>query len=347
MTALPYITHHLPGVGGQIKAAAEDFIVEEIPLYEPCGHGDHVYIRLERDGWTTQALSRKIAELFDLAEVDLGVAGQKDKIARAVQTFSLKLPTTGQDQVRERIEAELPVKILGISRHTNKLRTGHLAGNRFTILLSGVTTAAMPGAQKIAMALSEKGLPNFFGQQRFGANDRNVVEGRQVLLGRGSQSHWQKRFLLSALQSEMFNTYLVERISRGWFDRVLVGDIAKKTDTGGIFPVENEEAEQVRLIAGQITHTGPIYGTKMRWATEAPGQLEREILERYEFTPEMLRKAKLDGSRRPGRLNISDLSISTYERGLVFQFTLPKGSYATVVMREFTKEEPTGGSVVS
>ncbi|MBF0531208.1 MAG: tRNA pseudouridine(13) synthase TruD, partial [Deltaproteobacteria bacterium] len=176
-----------------------------------------------------------------------------------------------------------------------------------------------------------------------GEDGRNLAQGREILQGRKTQSHWKKRFLLSALQSEMFNAYLVERIQRGWFARILTGDIAKKTDTGGIFLVEDEAVEQTRMSSGHITHTGPIYGTKMRWAEESPGQLEHEIFERFEVTPELLRKARLEGSRRPGRLIIDNISIAPHDRGLMIQFSLPKGSYATVLMREFMKTGESAG----
>ena len=139
----------------------------------------------------------------------------------------------------------------------------------------------------------------------------------------------------------MFNTWLTGRIRRGWFERLLTGDIAKKTDTGGLFEVEDAEVEFPRFQRGEITYTGPIYGARMRWASGEPGELERKVLEAAGVTTEMLRRARLDGSRRPARLFLSDLRIDPHPNGLLFTFTLPKGAYATTALREFMKAEVT------
>jgi tRNA pseudouridine13 synthase len=168
----------------------------------------------------------------------------------------------------------------------------------------------------------------------------NAARGREALLGRGPRQNWLRRFLLSAYQSHLFNIWLAGRMERGWFESLLEGDVAKKTDTGGIFEVEDVEADRPRFEARQITYTGPIYGAKMRWAGGEPGQWEREVLAGAEVTEDLLKRARLDGSRRPGRLFLSYLDIQPDEQGLVFKFSLPKGSYATTVIREFTKSEP-------
>jgi tRNA pseudouridine13 synthase len=117
----------------------------------------------------------------------------------------------------------------------------------------------------------------------------------------------------------------------------LTGDIAKKTDTGGLFEVMEAEVEFPRFQRREITYTGPIYGARMRWASGEPGELERMVLEAAEVTTEMLRRARLDGSRRPACLFLDDLGFESHSEGLLFTFTLPKGAYATTVLREFMK----------
>ncbi len=336
---LPFITSDLPGIGGEIKVEPEHFVVEEIPLYEPAGHGEHVYVRLTRSGWTTRALQLKLVQLFGLREVDVGCAGLKDKHARVTQTFSLLLPNTDETTVVRRIQENLPVEVLWARRHRNKLRVGHLLGNRFQIIVLHPQPEALERAQAVAQALRARGLPNFYGVQRFGMKGDNVEQGREVLLGRGPRERWLRRFLLRAYQSALFNAWLTERIRRGWFQRLLPGDIAKKTDTGGLFEVADAGVESPRFQRGEITYTGPIYGSRMLWASGEPGELERWILEREEVTMEMLRRARLKGSRRPARLLLSDLSIEPQPEGLLFTFTLPKGAYATNVLREFTKKD--------
>jgi tRNA pseudouridine13 synthase len=214
-----------------------------------------------------------------------------------------------------------------------------LLGNHFRIVLLHPEPEAMARAEVIAQALQAHGLPNFYGVQRFGIDGDNAQRGREVLLGRGPRERWLKRFLLSAYQAALFNVWLIERIRRGWFERLLTGDIAKKTDTGGLFEVMEAAVELPRFQKGEITYTGPIYGTRMRWASGEPGALERMVLETAEVTTEMLRRARLDGSRRPARLFLSDLSIELRSNGLLFTFTLPKGAYATTLLREFMKTE--------
>jgi len=336
---LPFITADLPGIGGEIKAEPAHFVVEEIPLYEPVGQGEHVYVRLTRQGWTTRALQQQLIRLFDLREVDVGCAGLKDKHARVTQTFSLLLRDVDETTVAYRIQEALPVEVVWARRHRNKLRRGHLLGNRFRIVVLHPEPEAMARAEATAQALQKHGLPNFYGAQRFGIEGDNAQRGREVLFGRGPRERWLKRFLLSAYQAALFNDWLTERIQRGWFERLLTGDIAKKTDTGGLFEVMDAAIELPRFRQKEITYTGPIYGARMLWASGEPGDLERRVLEATEVTTEMLRQARLDGSRRPARLFLSDLSIEPHPDGLLFTFTLPKGAYATTVLRESMKTE--------
>ncbi len=336
---LPFITADLPGIGGEIKAEPAHFVVEEVPLYEPAGEGEHVYVRLTREGWTTRALQERLISLFDLREADVGCAGLKDKHARVTQTFSLLLHDVDEATVARRIQEDLPVEVVWARRHRNKLRRGHLLGNRFRIVVLHPDSEAMLQAEAVAQALRVHGLPNFYGAQRFGIDGDNVRRGREVLLGRGARKRWLKRFLLSAYQAALFNAWLTERIQRGWFERLLTGDIAKKTDTGGLFEVMDAAVESPRFQRREITYTGPIYGARMRWPSGEPGELERMVLETAEVTTEMLRQARLDGSRRPARLFLDDLSMEPHPDGLLFTFTLPKGAYATTVLRELMKTE--------
>jgi tRNA pseudouridine13 synthase len=340
----PHITADLEGIGGEIKADPAHFVVEEIPLYEPAGGGEHVYVRITREGWNTRDLQKALATLFGLRPAAVGAAGLKDKHARVTQTFSITLPdvSISTDGVARKIEEALPVKVIWAMRHRNKLRKGHLLGNRFRIVVRHPDPeGALPQARVIAEALREQGLPNYYGGQRFGHGGGNIERGREILMGtRRERDRWLKRFLLSACQAHLFNEWLAERIQRGWFTEILEGDIAKVIETGGIFEVEDVDAERARFERREITYTGPIYGEKMRWAQGVPGELERSILEHEGISEEVLHSAKLPGSRRPARLFLKDLDIEVCPEGLRFSFELPKGAYATTVLREFLKGEP-------
>jgi len=338
----PFITPDLPGIGGEIKVRPTHFVVEEIPLYDPAGDGEHVYVRLVREGWTTRALERRLAELFDLRDVDVGSAGLKDKHARATQTFSLLLRDLDEETVAQRIRDVLPVEVLWVRRHRNKLRVGHLLGNRFRVVVVDPAPQALARTLPVVQFLRAHGLPNYYGGQRFGVRGDNARKGREALFGRGPRKRWLRRFLLSAYQSALFNVWLAERVERGWFERLLTGDVAKKTDTGGLFDVVDAAVELPRFQRGEITYTGPIYGSRMRWAGGEPGQLERRVMEDAGVTSEMLHRARLDGSRRVARLLLDDLSVEPHAEGLLFTFTLPKGAYATTLLREFMKLDVSG-----
>lgn len=339
MEPLPYITPGNPGIGGVLKAEAECFVVDEIPLYEPEGEGEHVYLRLARDGWTTRDMQKALARLFRLKAVDVGYAGLKDKQARVTQTFSLALRDTDEEAAARRVRESLPFEVVGTGRHRNKLKSGHLLGNRFRILILDPHEDALGRAEAIRRSLEEQGLPNFYGEQRFGVRGQNVEKGREALTGKGPREKWLRKLLLSAYQSALFNAWLVERIRKGWFETLLQGDLAKKTDTGGLFEVEDAEVESERFRERKITYTGPIYGAKMRWATGRPGDLEQDVLASRGVSEENLKRARLNGSRRVARLFVGDLEIEEHPKGVFFSFSLPKGSYATTLMREFMKSD--------
>ncbi|GAB4432882.1 MAG: tRNA pseudouridine(13) synthase TruD [Anaerolineae bacterium] len=173
----PYLTADLPGIGGRIKAHPEDFVVEEIPLYQPCGEGQHVYATIEKRGLSTFAAIRNIARALNISTSDIGSAGLKDAHAITRQTLSINLVSP------EAVAAlELPnINILQVTRHKNKLKTGHLAGNRFEIRVRDVTPDVLPAAEAVLQRLSEKGVPNYFGEQRFGVRHNTDQIGEALL----------------------------------------------------------------------------------------------------------------------------------------------------------------------
>lgn len=348
---LPHITPEHPGIGGQLKAEPAHFVVEEVPLYEASGQGSHLFVSLTREGWTTRRVVEQLARLYGLKVQDIGYAGLKDRQARCTQTFSL--PGLSPDDAR-RIEAELPFQVNWARQHTNKLKLGHLLGNRFQITVTGLDLApneVRTRAEAIAAELAVRGLPNFFGAQRFGFEGGNVAKGRDAILGLGPRrDKWLHRLLVSAYQSHLFNRYLARRMALGQFECLMAGDVCKKTDTGGMFEVLDVAAEQPRYARGEITFTGPLFGKKMWPASGPAGELEALILAEAELTADDWRRAHVEGTRRVGRLRLPaiDLAVAGAERtelltpaagSLQVAFMLPKGAYATVVLREFTKSD--------
>lgn len=175
----PCLTADLPGVGGVIRRYNHDFIVEEIPLYEPCGEGTHVYFRIEKDGLTTHQAVAQIARVLHRAPREVGYAGLKD--AHAVARQWLSLEHVAPQQIAE---LRLPrMRVLEITRHGNKLKLGHLRANRFTLRIREVDPDATRKARAILDVLEQRGLPNYFGWQRFGARGDTWRIGRAAWLG--------------------------------------------------------------------------------------------------------------------------------------------------------------------
>jgi tRNA pseudouridine13 synthase len=176
---LPYFTTSEPGIGGQLKVEPEDFFVEEIPLYLPSGEGQHVYVEIEKRGLSTHAAINKIARELKISSSAIGYAGLKDAHAITRQTLSI---SNVAPQAVETL-AIPNIRILKVNLHRNKLKIGHLAGNRFVIRVRQVSLDALPIVHKVLSILQEKGAPNFFGEQRFGNRSNTHHLGEMLVRG--------------------------------------------------------------------------------------------------------------------------------------------------------------------
>jgi len=347
---LPLRTGDLPGVGGRIKASPADFQVEEIPAYPCSGEGEHVFLRIRREGWNTKDLARTLQKQFRLREADVGYAGLKDRQARVIQSFSLHLPGGAPAEVcAEQFRANHPeLEVLSAVRHGNKLRLGHLRGNRFVLLLSDVRPEALERARAKCAALETRRIPNYFGAQRFGARGDNAARGRELLQGRGRAEKWLRKLLLSAFQSELFNRWIALRIERDCFADLLAGDVALRADSGAPFLVEAErlDAERTRLVRGEILPGGPLFGQRMPAGRGEATKLEEQILAAAGVSAEDFGRAKLPGGRRAAWLvPIAEEATGPRERieaaetpegrpALRVRIALPPGGYATSFLRE-------------
>jgi tRNA pseudouridine13 synthase len=389
-------------VGGAIKRYDEDFLVEEIPLYPASGEGTHVFFTIEKRGLTTLAAVEIIARSLGRNRREIGYAGLKDAHGVTRQWLSVEHIDPARIESLElgRIE------VLSVTRHRNKIKLGHLAGNRFEIKVRDAVPSPIARAKSIMDVLAERGVPNYFGPQRFGARGDNARTGKAVLqddyaeaiatiLGRAgpmdkgeirkarelfdagdliaaaeawprnmamqarvcralvksggdAQTAWRavdhtlRKLFVSALQSELFNRVLAQRISS--IDRLETGDIAWKHRNGACFRVEDSATEQPRCRAFEISPSGPLFGRRMTEASEGPGLLEEEVLAESGVLRQQFRTrdgTKLDGARRPLRVPLQGPEIEAGEdhRGpyLELNFALPPGAYATSVTREICK----------
>ena len=340
---VPLLTPALPGTGGLVRLAEEDFRVEELPLYEPLGQGEHLYLTVEKRGRTTPEVARELAQALGVKERDLGTAGLKDKRAVTVQRMSALF--------RGEPPKELSGngwRVIALARHNNKLRPGHLRGNRFVITVRGVHEQALPRAEAICAALRETGAANLFGSQRFGRRGDNAALGRALLLRETQvRDRFLRRMAISALQSELFNRCLAARIRDNLFATAIAGDVLKKRATGGLFVCEDPAVDAPRVLAREVDPAGPLPGHEL-FAARADALLREEAVLAEAGVDPVIFKAggdEAEGARRPYRIPVDDLSVQAAPDALVLSFSLPKGSYALAVLREVTKageqaEEP-------
>lgn len=343
----PFLTADLAGTGGAIREIPEDYEVEEISAYPPSGNGDHVFAWIEKRDLTTYEAIRRMAGALGVRPEDVGYAGLKDRHALTRQVLSFPRPVTEAACLALSIEG---LKVLSAVRHEHKLRTGHLRGNLFRIRIRQLKVspgeAVLRAEQVFAELGRPPGVPNWYGEQRFGRHGDNALRGRALVRGDKlappPRDGRERRLLVSAYQSELFNRFLCARMGDGLYARVIPGDLLTKVATGGVFETSDPRTDQERLEAGEIAPTGPMFGHAMRSPTPATEAWQREaaLLAAEDLRPELFRRIKwAEGTRRPTGVSLAAPAICIEEDALVLSFGLPAGSYATSVAREVMKPE--------
>jgi tRNA pseudouridine13 synthase len=328
--------------GPRIRVSPEDFVVDEVPMYPPSGIGEHTFLRVEKRMRTTEEVARELARAAGVRPRDVGYAGRKDRVAVTRQWFSVP----GLDPTAALALELVGASVLEAAAHRHKLRTGQLRGNRFELRVRGVSASHVERAQSAAEQIRRIGMPNRFGAQRFGNAGDNAERGRDLLMGKGhSGDRRQARFLLSALQSEVFNRVLAERPLP--LDQLEIGDVALVTASGGPFLVEDLERENARAASFEISPSGPIFGTDALEATGEPGAREAAACAALGIPPRDELKAprgiRLRGSRRPLRISPGELEMEAEGDVLRLCFELPRGAFATVLMEELGLQRAADG----
>ncbi len=305
MTAPGHRLRDWPATGGPripviLKAAPEDFRVEEVLAFEPDGDGEHLMVQVEKRLMGTPELAGVLARLHGLPRVDVGYAGMKDRRAVARQWFSLR----GVADLHPGVHAVPGVRVLATTRHSRKLRKGELSGNRFAIVLR----RPGPGDVEAALrALAEGGAPNYFGAQRFGGDNLEQA-ARWLRQRRGSRLPAFRRGLyLSTLRSFLFNEVLAARVRSGTWRVSLSGDVPDP----------------------QGHPTGPLWGRGRSEARDAAARVEEEALAPHGSLLEGLEHAGLRQERRTLVLSAADLAWTREAAGLRVSFRLGPGQYAT------------------
>ncbi len=410
VAALPYVLKDFAGIGGVIKQRPEDFFVQEVPLYEPAGEGEHVYAEIQKVGISTFDLVDRIARALNVPPRDIGYAGMKD--AHAVTRQVISIPGATEEAVMG-LASRIPgTQVMWASRHKNKLRLGHLKGNRFAVKVRNVDPTDVVRMRPAVKELEQRGMPNYFGEQRFGRRGNNDALGAALVRGDNaallhlllgdpkedvdtnsqfkarqafdardnalSMKLWPRnsgmerrvlhrlmkthrpgaavrvvdeklrRLWVSALQSRIFNEVTAERVNEGLLSSVIEGDLAYKHENGACFAVESADAERGRADAFEISATGPLVGYRVSLPTGKALDVEQAVFARHGLKPEDFRSSgrlRVKGARRPVRVRPTDVTVEggVDENGnhVTVAFTLPAGSFATVLLRELMKNEGT------
>ncbi|SFV61717.1 tRNA pseudouridine 13 synthase [hydrothermal vent metagenome] len=332
------------------NSSARDFTVEEIPLYEFTGEGEHLILKVRKKNLTTWEMLDIISNHIGIKRRDIGYAGLKDKNALTIQYISLLL----KDSSKLDNFTHDKIKILETTRHNNKIRVGHLKGNRFHIRLKKVLGVQKDKIDSVLKWIKNNGIPNYFGDQRFGTDGNNWEDGKKLIDGKLKIRDRKIRdFLISSYQSHLFNNWLSKRVelsllldkfseeeteqvlglesgtlkgtkAQKQFFKLLEGDLMMHYPYGRVFFVEDLETEASRFIAKDISPTGLLAGEKVKRAVDKAFRIEKDFDE----------KTKQSGARRYAWIEVSNIEKKYIEEKAHYEisFILPKGSYATTVL---------------
>lgn len=336
---LPYLTRSYAPFEADFRTKPEDFEVEEIAAYRAIGTGDHAFAFIEKRGLTTKDAVRALCERVGADPGAAGWAGLKDRHAVTRQWISIF--GASPDAL---LQSDLDgLRVLEATRHPQKLRTGHLRANRFRIRLRQFERSRLEELRRLLAEIERHGLPNYYGEQRFGRDGNNAERAFRWVRGeaRAPRAGFQRKLQMSALQSQIFNRCVAERVQSSTLGKVYPGDLVKKHESGGLFVAPDVERTQLRADAWEISPTGPIFGAKMRWPEGDAREREEELLEESGLTLDRLAKWKrvAPGTRRFVRVPVANLELTVSDHTVVLDFTLPAGSYATILVREVLKRD--------
>jgi tRNA pseudouridine13 synthase len=326
-----------PSLAARLRSSPEDFRVEEVLGYDAEGQGEHALLWVEKRGANTDWVARELAKFAGVSPVAVGYAGLKDRHAVTRQTFSVQL--AGKPDPDWSTFPHADVKVLAATRHSRKLKRGALRGNRFVLVLREVQ-GDRDAADQVLQQIAARGVPNYFGEQRFGREGGNVAQARAMFAGRRVERD-KRSFLLSAARSQIFNNVLAARVERSAWDTPLDGEIWSLAGSRSWFgPEPFSDVLAERLARADIHPSGPLWGQGEPPTAADAGALEREVAAASSDLAEGVAAARMDQERRPLRLLPRDLKWRWLDdNALELAFELPAGAYATVVVRELAAIE--------
>ena len=325
--------HGEPLSRATLRAGPEDFSVEEELGFAPAGTGQHVLLKVRKRNANTHWVARELAQSCGCRPADVGYAGLKDRRAVAVQWFSVPQSRLTPEAWRAVRGADF--EVLEAHAHSRKLPRGALAANSFTIRVRNVEVDDTRLAQRVA-EIRRRGVPNYFGPQRFGRDGANLVRAQQLRSLRARE----RGLVLSAARSLVFNAVLAERVRDGSWEHLAEGDIANLDGRGSIFPVgalEQELLERCQRL--EIHPTGPLWGRGAPDSSRRVLELEARVAAEFPQPCALVAAAGMRQERRSLRLAVRDLSWIRDSAAIEVRFRLTRGSFATAVLRELIESD--------
>lgn len=333
------LAHGPVTVRGCLKVSPEDFRVDEVLGFDADGDGPHALLTVEKRGANTRWVASELARYAGLQPRDVGYAGLKDRNAVTVQHFSL--PFEGRAEPDWNGLAAGDFRVLSTARHRRKLKIGALKGNRFRITLRELA-GELDGLSSKLAAIGKRGVPNYFGAQRFGHGGANIQKAEAMLVG-GRRIHDRRLrgLLLSTARSLIFNALLSQRVSTGNWDQALPGEVLMLDGSCSIFRSDVADATlAARLAENDVHPTGVLWGRGEPVSSGEVRVLEDAVAQAHAELAKGLEKAGVDTMRRALRLPVRELAWEQQDaHTLTLSFFLPAGAYATMVLRELVETE--------
>jgi len=342
--------HGKPKSTGLLRLKQSDFRVFEQLPFLPCGEGEHLLIHIRKTGANTVFVARELAKYFKVKEQLVSYAGLKDRFAVAEQWFGVHVPGKQEYDLNDlTIEG---VEVLSYKRHNKKLRTGALTGNRFELILRNITDlkALYERWEKIV----EHGVPNYFGEQRFGIDGGNIDKALALFSGSKVKDKKKRGMYLSAARSYIFNDIINERIKQDIFSKVQVGDVVMLAGTQSVFRLDEiDDVIKQRLKDKDVDITASMWGAGELMTDVQPKIFEQEVADNHNEFSQGLPRFGLKQERRrirlvidgadievfsndtsPDEISTNEISVNDTLPAVKISFSLAAGSYATTVLRE-------------
>ena len=323
-----------PKLSGVIRTHFSDFKVDEKFAFEATGEGEHALLHIKKQDTNTDWLSRQISQLAGVRKVDVSYAGLKDRNAITTQWFSVWLP--GKPDPDWSLLNSENVEVLETIRHNRKLRRGSLLGNQFTLNVRNIEGDVSELKQKMD-TIAADGVPNYFGEQRFGIGGRNLEKAEIMFGGKREKDRFKRSIYLSAARSAMFNDILSQRVVMGKWATGMSGDVMLLDNSHSYFLAMDIDDKIVqRLKEHDIHPSGPLWGRGELLSKGDVAGLESQLPNKFKVFDSGLKNARLDQDRRSLRLSVDDLQwyFDADNKLLELSFFLPAGGYATSVLRE-------------